>query len=86
VISTNTTGWAASRRSAPDSSIGHEVALADLGDDLSRYDVYASGPPAMVEAIRRTFIERGLPRAQLFFDSFDYAPDTLAAMRQRTGP
>jgi hypothetical protein len=40
----------------------------------------------MVEAIRHTFIERGLPRAQLFFDSFDYAPDTLAAMRQRTGP
>ncbi len=64
----------------------HEVALADLGDDLTPYDVYASGPPAMVEAIRHTFIERGLPRAQLFFDSFDYAPDTLAAMRQRTGP
>jgi CDP-4-dehydro-6-deoxyglucose reductase len=64
----------------------HEVALADLGDDLTPCDVYASGPPAMVEAIRHTFIERGLPRAQLFFDSFDYAPDTLAAMRQRTGP
>jgi CDP-4-dehydro-6-deoxyglucose reductase len=63
----------------------HEAALADLGDDLSQYDVYASGPPAMVEAIRHSFIERGLPRAQLFFDSFDYAPDTLAAMRQSDG-
>ncbi|MDH4165539.1 MAG: 2Fe-2S iron-sulfur cluster-binding protein [Gammaproteobacteria bacterium] len=60
----------------------HEAALADLGDDLTKYDVYASGPPAMVEAIRHTFVERGLPRAQLFFDSFDYAPDTLAAMRK----
>mgnify|MGYP003547608914 CR=1 FL=1 len=58
------------------------VPLADLGADLSRYDGYASGPSAMVEAIRHTFVERGLPRAQLFFDSFDYAPDTLAAMRK----
>jgi CDP-4-dehydro-6-deoxyglucose reductase, E3 len=64
----------------------HEAALADLGGDLTRYDVYASGPPAMVEAIRHTFVERGLPRAQLFFDSFDYAPDTLAAMRKADGP
>ncbi len=64
----------------------HEAALADLGDNLAQYDVYASGPPAMVEAIRHTFVERGLPRAQLFFDSFDYAPDTLAAMRQAESP
>ena len=28
----------------------------------------------------------GLPRAQLFFDSFDYAPDTLAAMRKTDNP
>jgi CDP-4-dehydro-6-deoxyglucose reductase len=63
----------------------HEVALAELGADLTPYDVYASGPPAMVEAVRHTFVGQGLPRAQLFFDSFDYAPDTLAAMRERTG-
>lgn len=63
----------------------HEAALADLGEDLSQYDVYASGPPAMVEAIRHAFVERGLPRGQLFFDSFDYAPDTLAAMRKSDG-
>jgi CDP-4-dehydro-6-deoxyglucose reductase len=59
----------------------HEAVLAELGDDLAGYDVYASGPPAMVEAIRSAFLERGLPRGQLFFDSFDWAPDTLAAMR-----
>jgi CDP-4-dehydro-6-deoxyglucose reductase, E3 len=65
----------------------HEAALADLEPtgNLSQFDVYASGPPAMVEAIRHTFVERGLPRAQLFFDSFDYAPDTLAAMRKSEG-
>jgi len=61
----------------------HEAVLADLGDELARYDVYASGPPAMIEAIRTTFLERGLPRSQLFFDSFDWAPDTLAAMRNK---
>ena len=67
------------------SGLVHEAAFADLGGDLAQYDVYASGPPAMVEAIRHTFIERGLPREQLFFDSFDYAPDTLAAMRRADG-
>ncbi len=40
----------------------HEAVLADLGSELARYDVYASGPPAMIEAIRTTFLERGLPR------------------------
>lgn len=61
----------------------HEAVLADLaaGGGLAAFDVYASGPPAMVEAIRVTFVAAGLPREQLFFDSFDYAPDTLAAMR-----
>jgi CDP-4-dehydro-6-deoxyglucose reductase len=57
----------------------HAVALADL-PRLADYDVYASGPPAMVEAIRQEFVERGLPPEQLFFDSFDFAPDTLAKM------
>jgi CDP-4-dehydro-6-deoxyglucose reductase len=61
----------------------HEAVLAELGDELAQYDVYASGPPAMVEAVRSTFLERGLPRCQLFFDSFDWAPDTLAAMRNQ---
>jgi CDP-4-dehydro-6-deoxyglucose reductase, E3 len=55
----------------------HEAVLADY-PDLGGYDVYASGPPAMVEAIRAAYPAHGLPREQLFFDSFDYAPDTLA--------
>lgn len=59
----------------------HRAALEDL-DDLSRHEVYASGPPAMVEAVRREFAARGLDPARLRFDSFDYAPDTLE--RQRT--
>jgi CDP-4-dehydro-6-deoxyglucose reductase len=59
----------------------HEAVLQDISN-LAAYDVYASGPPAMVEAIRAQFIARGLPREQLYFDSFDYAPDTLALMRE----
>ena len=59
----------------------HEAVLRDIAN-LAAYDVYASGPPAMVEAIRAQFVARGLPREQLYFDSFDYAPDTLALMRK----
>jgi CDP-4-dehydro-6-deoxyglucose reductase len=62
----------------------HEAVLADF-PDLSGHDVYASGPPAMIEAIRASFPPHGLPREQLYFDSFDYAPDTIARMRA-TGP
>jgi CDP-4-dehydro-6-deoxyglucose reductase len=63
----------------------HEAALAEH-PDLSGVDVYASGPPAMIEAIRHDFVARGLPREQLFFDSFDYAPDTLARIKASTAP
>ena len=57
----------------------HAAALEDH-PRLQDSDVYASGPPAMVEAVRHEFIERGLPAQQLFFDSFDYAPDALAKL------
>ena len=50
----------------------HEVVLADH-PTLAPFDVYAAGPPALVEAIRATFPARGA--ARLFFDSFDYASD-----------
>jgi CDP-4-dehydro-6-deoxyglucose reductase len=51
----------------------HEAVLADH-PDLSPFDVYAAGPPAMIEAIRDSFCRHGLPTERLFFDSFDYAP------------
>jgi CDP-4-dehydro-6-deoxyglucose reductase len=59
----------------------HQAVLDEI-TDLAGVDVYASGPPAMIEAVRQTFIARGLPREQLHFDSFDYAPDAQAAMRR----
>jgi len=51
----------------------HEAVLADH-PDLTGFDVYAAGPPAMVEAVRATFPARGLAEERLHFDSFDYAP------------
>lgn len=51
----------------------HAAVLEDH-PDLSGFDVYASGPPAMIEAARGEFAARGLPAEQFFFDSFDYAP------------
>jgi CDP-4-dehydro-6-deoxyglucose reductase, E3 len=59
----------------------HEAVLRSI-DDIERYDVYAAGPPAMIAAVRGEFGARGIAADQLFFDSFDYAPDTLE--RQRT--
>lgn len=55
----------------------HKAVLEDHVD-IAEFDVYTAGPPAMIEAIRHEFIARGLPRDQLFFDSFDFAPDVLA--------
>lgn len=51
----------------------HAAVLEDHAD-LSGFDVYASGPPAMIEAARAGFAAQRLPAEQFFFDSFDYAP------------
>jgi CDP-4-dehydro-6-deoxyglucose reductase len=54
----------------------HDAVLARV-PDLARHEVYASGPPAMIEAVRREFTARGVDPSRLRFDSFDYAPDTV---------
>ncbi|MBV6418510.1 MAG: CDP-6-deoxy-L-threo-D-glycero-4-hexulose-3-dehydrase reductase [Steroidobacteraceae bacterium] len=51
----------------------HEAVLA-RHPDLSAFEVYAAGPPAMIEAIRASFPAHGLAPGRLHFDSFDYAP------------
>ena len=58
----------------------HEAALGDI-PDLTPYDVYTAGPPAMIEAVRSEFVRRGVAANRLYFDSFDYAPDTLDRQR-----
>lgn len=53
---------------------------------LAAFDVYVCGPPAMVDAAVNAFAAAGLPPAQLFFDSYEYAPEVLAEiLAQRAG-
>ncbi|KAG9605876.1 hypothetical protein KCV01_g5905, partial [Aureobasidium melanogenum] len=63
----------------------HEALLADY-PDLSGFDLYMSGPPGMIQLGREAFAAAGLPDDRLYFDSFDLAPDVLAAiLRGRAG-
>ncbi len=50
----------------------HQAVLEDH-PDLSAHEVYASGPPEMVDAMRQGAVLRKLPKEQFFFDSFDFA-------------
>lgn len=52
----------------------HQVVLEDL-DDLTGYQVYACGTPAMVEAAHKDFTRlRGLPEDEFFSDAFTASP------------
>jgi len=53
----------------------HDAVLRDL-PDLSGYEVYASGPPVMIDAVKRSFFEKGLEKRSLFSDSFEYAAES----------
>ena len=75
VLSEPSPEWPGSR------GLVHEAVLEDF-DALQEYDVYAAGPPAMIAAVRRKFGALGVAANRLFFDSFDYAPDSIE--RQRT--
>lgn len=50
----------------------HTAVLADY-PDLSGHEVYASGPPPMIDAIKQAFLTHGLTPDRLFFDSFEFA-------------
>jgi len=52
----------------------HQAVMDDFAD-LSGFDLYVSGPPAMVSAMRQGAVSKGLPNSQLWFDSFDFAND-----------
>ncbi|MCU7801020.1 MAG: CDP-6-deoxy-delta-3,4-glucoseen reductase [gamma proteobacterium symbiont of Lucinoma myriamae] len=52
----------------------HEAVLADF-DDLSAFDIYTCGPPAMIKAAEQTFQEKGMNKNQFFYDSFDFSND-----------
>jgi len=50
----------------------HRAVLEDFRD-LSGYQVYACGGPAMIDAARRDFVAQGLPPGDFYADSFTYA-------------
>jgi CDP-4-dehydro-6-deoxyglucose reductase len=52
----------------------HEAVIADHAD-LSGFDVYMSGPPAMIETAKREFAGHGVPEDRLFYDSFEFGLD-----------
>jgi CDP-4-dehydro-6-deoxyglucose reductase len=56
----------------------HAAVAADY-PDLSGYEVYMSGPPAMIAAAKPVFIAQGLPEEYLYYDSFDFSPDSPGA-------
>ncbi len=55
-------------------------AVVDDHDSLSHFQVYASGPPAMIKAAQSSFENAGLDPEKLYFDSFDYSADTIACI------
>lgn len=63
----------------------HAAVLEDH-PNLEPFDVYVCGPPALIDAARHGFAAAGLDDDHLYFDSFEYAPDVLAAiLRGRAG-
>lgn len=52
----------------------HEAVLRDHSD-LSDFDVYMSGPPAMIDLAKRAFLGARVPEDRLFYDSFEFGLD-----------
>jgi CDP-4-dehydro-6-deoxyglucose reductase len=53
---------------------GSQLRAADH-PDLSGFDVYMSGPPAMIEAAKKAFTRHGVPPDRLYYDSFEFGLD-----------
>lgn len=50
----------------------HQAVLDDIAD-LSGYEVYCCGAPAMVEVAHASFVAQGLPEDAFYSDAFNYA-------------
>jgi len=55
----------------------HQAVLDDLAD-LSGYEVYCCGAPAMVEVAHASFLQAGLPEDAFYSDAFNYAKPPAA--------
>jgi CDP-4-dehydro-6-deoxyglucose reductase len=59
----------------------HEVLMTrypDLGD----FDIYMSGPPAMIETSTPAFVTRGAHLDHMYSDAFEFAKDVLDKIKQ----
>lgn len=56
-----------------ESGLVHEAVLRRIAG-LAGFDVYAAGPPAMIDAVRAALPQQGADPDRIYFDSFDYAP------------
>ena len=52
----------------------HEAVLQQY-PQLSGFDIYMSGPPAMIDAGRTAFLNNGAEKHRIFFDSFEFGLD-----------
>lgn len=59
------------------SGLVHQAVLDDFAD-LSKYEVYCCGAPAMVEVAHASFLQAGLPEDAFFSDAFSYAKPVAA--------
>ena len=48
----------------------HQVALDLFGDQLSDFEIYFAGPPAMADAAQKMLYEAKVPGDQVHFDQF----------------
>ncbi len=55
------------------SELVHEAVLRSVAG-LAGFDIYAAGPPAMIDAVRHELPRQGADPARIYFDSFDWAP------------
>ncbi len=55
-----------------DSGFVHEI-VSKAYQNFAQYDVYASGPPIMIDSVRDSLLAKGMNSDRFFFDSFEFA-------------
>ena len=56
-----------------ESGLVHEAVIRRVAG-LAGFDIYAAGPPAMIDAVRAALPPQGADPERIYIDSFDYAP------------
>ena len=59
----------------------HETLMAQY-PDLSKFDIYMSGPPPMIEVATHAFNRQGAEPDHMYSDAFEFASDVLDKIKQ----